>query len=111
MSRDKAHLLDILSAAKRIQEVVSQKTLGDFRSDWILRSAILHQFLIMGEATKRLTIQIREDYPDVPWKRIAGFRDVLIHGYDIVDEAEVWETATHRIVQVIETVEEILKKG
>jgi len=46
----------------------------------------------MGEATKRLPDQVREQYPDIPWRSIAGLRDKVIHGYIGVDYELLWET-------------------
>ncbi|MCP5111389.1 MAG: DUF86 domain-containing protein, partial [bacterium] len=58
-------------------------------SHW--QDAIVHQLEIVGEATKRLSAETRERYPEVPWRRIAGLRDVLIHNYMGVDLTVVWE--------------------
>lgn len=49
------------------------------------------QLEIVGEATKRLSLDLRAQYPEVPWRQIAGLRDVLIHDYMGVDVAAVWQ--------------------
>jgi uncharacterized protein with HEPN domain len=61
----------------------------------------LHQLLLVGEAVKRLSEDYRRKHPDVPWKRIAGMRDVLIHQYDEVDLDEVWRTVAVEIPKLI----------
>ena len=53
-----------------------------FKGEPMRRDAVLRQLEIVGEATKRLPQAFRDAHPDVPWKRIAGFRDVVIHHYD-----------------------------
>jgi len=53
---------------------------------------VLHQLPVVGEAVKRLSPEFREGRPEVPWKKIAGMRDVLIHAYDDVDVESVYET-------------------
>ena len=60
-----------------------------FLKDIKTQSAILHQLMVIGEAVKRLSQDFRTRYPELPWELIAGMRDKLIHGYDIVDLDEV----------------------
>ena len=50
--------------------------------------------MVMGEAVKRLSGELRERHSEIPWTLMAGMRDRLIHGYDTVDRDEVWKTAT-----------------
>ena len=65
-----------------------------FIQDWKTRSAVLYQITVIGEAVKRLSKGFRTDHPEIPWALIAGMRDNLIHGYDLVDWDEVWKTST-----------------
>jgi uncharacterized protein with HEPN domain len=58
----------------------------------MIRAAVLYEFLVIGEAVKRLSPEFRAGRPDVPWSQIAGMRDVLIHGYDRVNFDRVWST-------------------
>jgi uncharacterized protein with HEPN domain len=61
-----------------------------FMDDSKTRDAVIRNFETIGEAAKRLPAELTAAHPQVPWKRIAGFRDVLIHAYDRVDAEEVW---------------------
>ncbi len=86
-------LEDIRGSAAFIREATQGKTLDDYRADRLLRQAVERNFEIMGEAVNRLT---RYD-PDVVERiasasQIVGFRNVLIHGYDLVDDSRVWDT-------------------
>jgi uncharacterized protein with HEPN domain len=54
------------------------------------QDAILRRIMIIGEATKRLSPMFREEHSSIPWKEIAGMRDILSHKYDEVDLQEVW---------------------
>lgn len=54
--------------------------------------AVERQLEILGEATKRLSMDFREYHPQIPWRQIAGLRDVLIHRYDDVNPDILWET-------------------
>ena len=79
-----------------------------FAEDAKTRSAVLHQLLILGEAVKRLPGPFRDAHPSIPWRAMAGLRDVLIHAYDDVDEAEVWRTLTEELPHVLREVEPLL---
>jgi uncharacterized protein with HEPN domain len=56
-----------------------------------LQDALLRCLEVMGEATKRLSAGCRASHPKIPWRAMAGLRDVLIHAYDKVDLQEVWQ--------------------
>ena len=68
-----------------------------FMSDRKTRDAVIRHFEIIGEATKSLPDEFRSKYPDIPWKSIAGLRDVLIHQYFGVDAAMVWATIENQL--------------
>lgn len=94
MQRDEAALLDIAHAARLITAFVAGMTKDAFLSDVKTQSAVLYQLLVAGEAVKRLSREFRAQHSTIPWSLIAGMRDHLIHGYDVVDWNEVWKTAT-----------------
>lgn len=94
MSRDPATVADILAAAARIARFLAGTTLEGFSDDEKTRSAVLHELLVIGEASNRLSPAFRDANPSIPWRQVAGMRDKLIHAYDAVDVQEVWRTAT-----------------
>ena len=65
-----------------------------FNASRQIQDAVLRNFEVMGEATKRLSAAVREGEPEVPWCQVAGFRDVLIHDYFGIDWDEVWGAVT-----------------
>ena len=85
MARDEATLLDVARAAKLVLEFNKGVDKAAFLQDFKTQSAVLHQLMVMGEAVKRLSPAFRTGHPEIPWSLIAGMRDKLIHGYDIVD--------------------------
>ena len=93
MRRDpRVHLLDALDASGAIQAFAAGQTLDDYGHDRLLRSAIDREFEIVGEALNRLRRDdsaVAERIPGLA--EIIGFRNVLIHGYDIVDREAVWK--------------------
>ena len=72
-------LSDILRAAEDIQKFTQGKSREDFALDEKTRSAVLYKFAVMGEATKLLPDQVREQYPGIPWRSIAGQGDSRIY--------------------------------
>ena len=105
---DESYLRDVLDAARLIRQFVEGVDLESFRADPMRNSAVIRQLEIMGEATKQLSLPLRQANPDIRWRTIAGMRDVLIHGYRGVDLAEVYKAATVSIPDLIPRFERIL---
>lgn len=103
-----SYLTDILEAAKLVTSFIQDVDEDAFYQDVMRQSAVIRQIEIIGEATKRLTAEFRDTYPDIPWRQMAGMRDILIHAYDHVDIEEVWSTATDEIPQLIGQIEELI---
>ncbi len=110
MSRDDASLLDIAGAAELILRFIGNMEEADFQQDEKTQSAVLHQILIIGEATKRVSSEFREQHPDIPWKLMAGMRDVVIHAYDSVDLSHVWKTATVEVPDLLGSIQPLLPR-
>jgi uncharacterized protein with HEPN domain len=110
MARDEAVLLDIVRAAQLVLEFRQGMDRAAFFEDLKTQSAILHQLMVMGEAVKRLSVEFRVHHPEVPWTLIAGMRDKLIHGYDIVDLEQVWQTAVGDVPELLSLVEPLLPR-
>lgn len=89
-NRDWEAVLDIVDAAQQIQAAVQSVTLEAFKSNREKQAAVLYFCITIGEATKRISQALRTQHPDIPWREMAGLRDVLAHQYDRVDLETVW---------------------
>lgn len=110
MSRDNAIVLDILKSVKLAKEFVGDQDKASFFRDIKTQSAVLHQLLLADEAVKRLSEGLRNAHPDIPWKNVAGMRDVLIHKYDDVDIEEVWKTVRNEVPKLISQLEPLVPR-
>lgn len=100
-----ALLWDAGTAAHLIATFISRRSFSDYTADPMLRSAVERQFEIVGEALNRLRKvdpQTAARIPDLA--RVVAFRNILAHGYAVVDHAIVWQLATQRLPELAEVV-------
>jgi uncharacterized protein with HEPN domain len=90
MNEDLIYLEDILERINRI-EFYTKEGKKTFDQSLLIQDGVIRCFEVMGEAVKHLSQDLRQQYSDILWRQIAGFRDVLIHDYMGVDFDEVWD--------------------
>jgi uncharacterized protein with HEPN domain len=99
LKSDRTYLLHIRDAIERIEGYASHGHEAFLEeSHW--QDGIVRQLEIVGEATKHLSGEFRKMHPQVPWQRMAGLRDVLIHDYMGVDLEAVWDIVRNRIPEL-----------
>jgi uncharacterized protein with HEPN domain len=97
MNRDLSYLLDIAETCSTIIELIQEMDQASFVSDKRTHLAVLYEITITGEIVKRLSLEFRQQYPEIPWKQIAGMRDKLVHDYNRVDLDLTWEVTQSSI--------------
>jgi len=102
------YLKDILKAFEAIEGFVVGINFEDFQQDDKTSSAVIRKLEIIGEACKQIPETVRQKYPSVPWREMAGMRDKLIHFYFGVDYELVWETIKSRIPEIKPVINQIL---
>jgi len=109
VNRDALYLQHVLDAIGKIERyIVVGYTEFIATSHW--QDAVIRQLEIIGEAVKRISPEVLGHRLDIPWRRIAGMRDVLIHNYMGVDLEAVWQVTQQDLVQLRQAVEELLSK-
>jgi len=99
---------DILDAMEKAEILLTDVTYEQFAGDFRIHFAVVRALEIVGEATKRLPSSLRDQYPAVPWKEMAGMRDRIIHGYDTIDLQIVWNTVKQDIPHIRPLLQQIL---
>lgn len=107
---DRARLSHILESAGLISEWLARVDKEHFFADIMLQEAVIRRLEVIGEGAKNISQQLKKKYPNVPWKVMAGMRDILIHEYFGVDLEEVWNTATKDIPELKQQIEAILEE-
>ena len=107
MKDERLYLIHIREGIERIEEYTSAGKTAFF-AEKIIQDAVARNFEVIGEAAKRLSPPFRDKLPKVPWRRLAGLRDVLIHQYDSVELIEVWNIVERDLPDVKEQIAAIL---
>jgi len=108
MKDDKLYLIHVSECIDRIESYVSAGRDPFFKSR-MEQDAVVRNFEIMGEAVKNMSDKFKQSHPEIPWKRVAGFRDILIHDYMGVDVNEVWKIVERDLPILKSQISQLLK--
>jgi len=111
MRHESLYLSDIVEAADYIAEFIAGIDFQAFEKSELLRSAVVQKLVIIGEAAARVSGELQERYPELPWPQIIAFRNILIHAYFGIDWEVVWRAAKNRCPILREQVAGILAAG
>ncbi len=104
------YLEDIMDAMDKAMKFVKEMSQDEFIEDDKSSFAVVRTIEIIGEAVKNIPQKIRREYPDIPWREMAGMRDKVIHEYFGVDSKIVWETVKRRIPMISPLFKKLLKE-
>ncbi len=109
MKDDRVFLHHILDEISYLQEKSHTLTYEQLISDKDVEHAVTRALEIIGEASKNISVEVRDQYPQVPWKDIAGFRDRIIHGYFSINYEIVFDVVMRKIPEIEPVISTILK--
>ena len=95
--REKDWLEDILEAIQLIEEFVTGMEFPDFQHDSKTRYAVVHALLIISEASRRLSEDLKSRHPDIPWRDIANSGNIYRHEYHSINDRMIWKTVTESL--------------
>ena len=107
MRDDRERLLDIQEAIADIQKY-AQCGREEFEKEELIQTWIVHHLVILGEAASVLADSFREQHPDIPWSKITGMRNVLVHNYFGIDLDVVWSVVENDLPQLQRYIEKLL---
>jgi uncharacterized protein with HEPN domain len=102
------YIEDILDAMNKAEILLDGVSYELFETDFRINFAVVRALEIIGEAAKRLPMDLRDSYPVVPWRNMAGMRDRIIHAYDSVDLRIVWDVVKKDIPKLKPQIQKIL---
>jgi len=110
-ANDEVRLRHLLDAAREAVNFTKSGSRADLEKDPKLLLALTRLLEIIGEAARGLSPALRDENPQIPWRKMVGMRDRLIHGYYDVNPDVVWGTTAHDLPPLIVQVESLLKSG
>jgi len=106
--RERDFLLDIEEAVRRILEYTAGMSWDEYLRDYKTQDAVVRNLEVIGEATKNLADEFRNQYPGIPWRDMAGTRDRLTHHYFGINQEIVWQIVEHDLPGLKEQIEQVI---
>lgn len=108
MREDSALLLDMLGAAQDAMSYATNLSLEGFRQNNLKQRAILYSVQIVGEAAAQLSNEFKQIHEEIPWPKIIGMRNQLVHGYFDIDLESAWLTVQNDLPTLVSQLEPLV---
>jgi uncharacterized protein with HEPN domain len=103
----KAYIKDILESIGRIEKYTEGMNYAGFAKDKLVQDGVARNLEIIGESVKNIPETVKEENPEIEWKKIAGLRDILIHAYFGIDASIIWNVVKSKLPELKEKVSEL----
>ncbi len=103
----KAYIKDILEAIDRIEKYTEGMNYAAFAKDKLVQDGVARNLEIIGESVKNIPTSIKNENPEIEWKKIAGLRDILIHAYFGIDASIIWSIVKSKIPDLKEKISDL----
>lgn len=110
MRPERLYLTDIVEASEAIAEFIAGLNEASFYQDSKTQSAVLQKLIVIGEAAARLPEDFRAQYPQIEWRDIIAFRNILVHAYFSINLEIVWETAIEDVPKLGRSITKMLQE-
>ncbi len=101
---------DILASINKIQNYMADSSFEDFIKEEMKLDAVVRNLEIIGEASRNIPAEIKEKYPDVEWRKISDFRNILAHEYFGIDNEILWDIVAHKLEPLHSKIQSILRQ-
>jgi uncharacterized protein with HEPN domain len=108
---DEIRLRHILDASREAMVFAEHRSRDDLDKDRMLNLSLVHLLEVIGEASRGISEEYRAAHPEIAWKKMAGMRDRLIHGYFDVNLDVVWQTVTEDLPPLVVQIEKVLSSS
>lgn len=105
----KLFLEDIIGSIEKIDKYIKEMSFDDFQDNSLTIDAVIRNLEIIGEATKNIPPDIRSGYPDIPWGRMMGLRNIVSHKYFSIDLSIIWQIVTVNLPETKPLIEGMIK--
>ena len=106
----KLYIRDILDSSRKIMDYAKDTSFKDFSKNQMLIDAVVRNLEIIGEASKNIPDEVKQKYPQIDWRKIAGLRDIVVHKYFSIDNEILWDIIKNNIPDLASKIEILLKE-